>query len=275
MTLVSKNISVKSVNLFQDGTVIFLLHRGSQRMHGEPQKKNNQITKSTTPMINNPTILFYIILSACLLVMYIPYIGKYIRVLETMIHEGGHVLLAAIVGVKISKINLFSDTSGETHIAGAGKFKTLLIALAGYPLSSACAYGSFWAIKHGYHTVFMWTLCGITLFFLLFYIRNKYGIFWAITFIAANVYLLFTKKTAIITVLAGVYADILFLSSLFSCLILVYLAFKSSNKAGDASLIKKSVHIPAQITALIFLSVCGWIAFLTVKHFFPLCVTLF
>jgi hypothetical protein len=223
-------------------------------------------------ILNNPNILFYLVLLACLAVMYIPYIGKYIRVLETMIHEGGHVLMAAILGTKINKINLFSDTSGETHIAGAGKFKTVLIALVGYPFSSAFAYCSFWAIKQGYYYIFVGTLCVITLFFLLFYIRNKYGIFWAITFIAANACLLYFEKIEIINVLAGVYADILFLSSLFSCLILVYLSFKSSNKAGDATLIKKSVHIPSQITALIFISVCGWIAFVTVKHFFPLVV---
>jgi hypothetical protein len=221
-------------------------------------------------IFNNPTILFYITLLACLVVMYIPYIGKYIRVLETIIHEAGHVLMAAIVGVKISKINLFSDTSGETHIAGAGKFKTVLIALVGYPFSSAVAYLSFWAINNSYHYIFVGTLCAITLFFLLFYIRNKFGIFWAITFIAANAYLLYMHKIKIITILANIYADILFLSSLFSCLILVYLAFKSPNKSGDAALIKKSVHIPAQLTALLFLVVCSWITFVTVKHFFSL-----
>jgi hypothetical protein len=220
------------------------------------------------------TTTFYLILLGCLAVMYIPYIGKYIRVLETMIHEGGHVLMAAVLGSKINKINLFSDTSGETHIAGIGKFKTLLIALAGYPFSSAFAYASFWAITHHYHYWFVGTLCAVTLFFLLFYIRNKYGIFWAITFIAANACLLYFHKIKIINILAMIYADILFLSALFSCAILVYLSFKSSNKAGDATLIKKSVHIPAQITALLFLAACVWIAFMTVKHFFPLNVNI-
>ena len=221
-------------------------------------------------ILGDATASFYILLLACLAVMYIPYIGKYIRVLETMIHEGGHVLMAAILGVKIAKINLFSDTSGETHIAGAGKFKTVLIALIGYPFSSAFAYAGFWAIKQGYHAIFVGILCAITLFFLLFYIRNKFGVFWAVTFIAGNACLLYFEKIKIIHILAGVYADILFLSSLFSCVILVYLSFKSSNKAGDATLIRKSAHIPAQITALLFLALCVWITFITVKHFFPL-----
>ena len=221
-------------------------------------------------LFNDPIVSFYITLLVCLLVMYIPYIGKYIRILETMIHEAGHVLMAAIVGVKISKINLFSDTSGETHIMGAGKFKTVLIALVGYPFSSFIAYISFWAINNHYHYIFVGTLCVVVLFFLLFYIRNKFGVFWAITFIAVNTYLLYMQKIVVINLLSIIYADILFLSSLFSCLILLYLSFKSSNKAGDATLIKKSAHIPEQITALLFLAICVWIAFITVKHFFPL-----
>ena len=221
-------------------------------------------------LLNDATILFYIKLLACLSVMYIPYVGKYIRVLETMIHEGGHVLIALLLGAKVNKINLFSNTAGETHIAGVGKVKTVLIALVGYPFSSAFAYGSFWAILHQYQSIFLWIICAVTLLFLLFYIRNKFGIFWAISFIAANAYLLFYHKIKIINILAIVYADILFLSSFFSCFILVVLSFKSSNKAGDAALIKKAIHIPAQITALIFLAVCGWIAFVTVKDFFPL-----
>jgi len=217
----------------------------------------------------NDTTLFYSILLACLVVMYLPYIGKYIRVLETMIHEGGHVLMGLIVGADIGKVNLFSDTSGETHIVGAGKFKTALIAWVGYPFSSAFAYVGFWAINHDYQYIFVMVLCVVALLFLLFYIRNKYGIFWAITFIAANGYALFLQKIEIINIIAGIYADILFLSSLFSCIILFFLSFKTSNKAGDATLIYKSMRIPPQITALVLLLVCGWIAFMTVKHFFP------
>ena len=39
------------------------------------------------------TIRFYIILLACIALVYIPFIGKYVRLISTMIHEGGHVLM--------------------------------------------------------------------------------------------------------------------------------------------------------------------------------------
>jgi hypothetical protein len=221
-------------------------------------------------LLSNDVFIFYAVLVICFGVMYIPVIGKYIRVLETMIHESGHVLMALLMGAKISKINLFSDTSGETHIMGAGKIKTMLIAWVGYPFSSAIAWLSFWAIQTNYRQIFIIVLCAITCIFLIVYIRNGFGIFWAISFILANGYLLYRKKTVIIEILANIYVDILFLSSLSSCFIILYLAFKYPNKAGDATLISKVTHIPPQIIAIIFVVLCGMISLSTMKNFFPL-----
>jgi len=179
-------------------------------------------------------------------------------------------LMALLLGAKINKINLFSNTSGETHIAGAGKFKTVLIALVGYPFSSAMAWLSFWAIHNGYKQLFIIALCAITLIFLLAYIRNGFGIFWAISFIAINGYLLYAKQTNVLNILATIYADILFLSSLSSCFVIFYLSFKQPNKAGDATLIGKTIHFPPLIIGVIFVVAICIISFYTLKNFFPL-----
>jgi hypothetical protein len=221
-------------------------------------------------LLSNDIFIFYSILAICFLTMYIPVIGRYIRVLETMMHESGHVLMALLTGVKITKINLFSDTSGETHISASGKIKTMLIAWMGYPFSSAMAWLSFWAIEANYRQIFVIVLCALTCVFLIVYIRNGFGIFWAISFILANGYLLYTERTAILGILANIYADILFLSSLSSCFIILYLAFKCPNKSGDAALISKITHIPPQIIAVIFVILCGMISFSTLRNFFPL-----
>ena len=221
-------------------------------------------------IFNNPTIVFYVILAICFIAMHIPYIGKYIRVLETMIHEGGHVLTALLLGAKINKINLFSNTAGETHIAAVGKLKTMLIAWMGYPFSAAMAWLSFWAIHNGYKQLFIIVLCAITLVFLLVYIRNGFGIFWAISFILANGYLLYAEKISILNKLAVIYADIVFLSSLSSCFVILYLSFKQPNKSGDAALIGRTIHIPPQIIGIMFTLIVCVISFYTLKHFFPL-----
>ena len=221
-------------------------------------------------LLYNEVFVFYAILAICFVLMYIPVLGKYIRVLETMTHEGGHVLMALLIGTKIKKINLFSNTSGETHIAPANKLRTILIGLMGYPFSSCMAWLAFWATHNNYNQIFIIALCVITLLFLLFFIRNGFGIFWAISFIAANGYLVYAKKDIIIKILSVIYADILFLSSLSSCFIILYLAFKQPNKAGDATLINKVTHIPSQIIGIFFLIVCSGIALITIKDFFPI-----
>jgi hypothetical protein len=221
-------------------------------------------------LLSNDTFIFYALLAICLVVMYIPVIGKYIRVLETMVHESGHVLMALLTGTKISKINLFSDTSGETHIVTVGKIKTMLVAWMGYPFSSAMAWLSFWAVSSNYKQIFIIVLCLVICIFLIAYIRNGFGIFWAISFILINGYLLYKKQTVVLDILATIYADILFLSSLFSCFIILYLSFKCPDRAGDATEISKVTHIPPQIIAIIFVILCGMISFSTLQKFFPL-----
>ena len=220
--------------------------------------------------MTNNILIFYFTLAMCLIVMYIPFVGRYIRILETMIHESGHVLMALLTGVKINKINLFSDTSGETHIISSGKIKTVLIALSGYPFSSSVAWLSFWAIHNQHKQVFITALCLVVTVFLLAYIRNGFGIFWAISFVAANVFLIYTEKLEILDVLATIYADILFLSSLSSCFIILYLSFKYPDKAGDTTLIASVTHIPAQIIGILFTIICCVISLYTIKNFFPL-----
>lgn len=86
------------------------------------------------------TIRFYIILLACIALVYIPFIGKYVRLISTMIHEGGHVLMGLLLGERIVKVNLFSDASGEANVTVSNKFKKLLIAIVGYPSTALMAF---------------------------------------------------------------------------------------------------------------------------------------
>ena len=222
-----------------------------------------------TKLLHNEIFVFYAMMAICFVLLYIPVLGKYIRVLETMIHEGGHVIMALFTGTKIKKMNLFSNTAGETNIVPTNRIKTILIGLMGYPFSSAMAWAAFWAIHHNYHRIFIIALCIITLLFLVFFIRNGFGIFWAISFITANGYLVYANNSRMLKILSVVYADILFLSALSSCFIIVHLAFKYPNKAGDATLINKVTHIPSQVAAVFFLIVCTAIALITMKDFFP------
>ena len=146
----------------------------------------------------------------------------------------------------------------------------MLISLMGYPFSSAMAWLSFWAIHNQHKQLFIIVLCVVVVVFLLAYIRNGFGIFWAISFIAINAYLIYSEKSAVLDILAMVYADIIFLSSLSSCFIILYLSFKRPEKAGDATMIAKIMHIPPLIIGILFTVICCVISLYTIKNFFPL-----
>ncbi|MDR1792621.1 MAG: M50 family metallopeptidase [Bacteroidales bacterium] len=217
----------------------------------------------------NPDFVFYFILCITLIVIHLPIIGRYIRIIETMIHELGHVLTAIFFGCKINKINLLSNSSGETHIQGGSSWKTVFIALAGYPFASAVAYAGFWLLKNNFSYLFVIILCTVALFCLILYIRNGFGILWTLLLIAANVTLLYFYKSTIFHILGSIYASILFISAISSAFTLFFLSFKGKGNAGDASVIAKIIHIPQQIIAFLILIISALIAWKTMEDFFP------
>ncbi len=219
--------------------------------------------------MNDDTIRFYIILFACIVLIYIPFIGKYIRLISTMIHEGGHVLMGLILGEKIIKVNLFKDASGEAAVSISNKFKKLMIALVGYPSTALMAFFSFWLISKTYHYYYVIGITVLVAIFLLFYIRNLFGIIWALSFVIANGLLIYFQQLTTISILAQIYACIIFIESIFSCFILTYISFASPKTQSDASNVASVIFLPKQLVAIIFTAFNLYIAYVTTICFFP------
>lgn len=215
------------------------------------------------------TIRFYIILLACIALVYIPFIGKYVRLISTMIHEGGHVLMGLLLGERIVKVNLFSDASGEANVTVSNKFKKLLIAIVGYPSTALMAFFSFWLISEDYHYYYVIGITALFFIFLLLYIRNLFGVFWALSFVIANALLLYYQQLTFIHILAQVYACIIFVESIFSCFILLYISFVSPKTQTDATNISDVIYLPKQLVAVLITAFNLYFAYLSVMYFFP------
>ena len=80
----------------------------------------------------NDAFRFYVMLAGCVGLLYLPVVGRYLRMLATMVHEGGHVLVALLLGEKPQKVGLFRDTSGVALVETTAKWKALLVSMAGY-----------------------------------------------------------------------------------------------------------------------------------------------
>jgi hypothetical protein len=94
----------------------------------------------------------------------------------TIAHEGGHALVAVLVGRRLSGIRLHSDTSGLTlsrgRPSGPGMALTLL---AGYVAPSLLGLGGAWLLDAGRITLLLWVSL-LLLFAVLLMIRNLYGL---------------------------------------------------------------------------------------------------
>jgi hypothetical protein len=195
---------------------------------------------------------FFYYLIAAFILGNLPFIGKYLSILNTFLHEVGHALMATFLGGKVQSISLFSNTEGLAVTAHSNRFSQHLTALAGYPFSSACGFLMVWAIKHGYeHYVLIGWCCLLMVAFLL-WIRNTYGLFWVISFGAITYYVLF-ENTMFKEPFTYFIVSVVFVQSLVSSLMIMYISIINPKNSGDATCLAGSTHIiPAFVWGLLF-----------------------
>lgn len=101
---------------------------------------------------------------------------RVVRTLVTICHEGGHALVAVLVGRRLTGIRLHSDTSGLTlsrgRPTGLGMVATLL---AGYPGAAIVGLGLAALAGTGHAAAVLWLLVLLAALMLV-WIRNLYGL---------------------------------------------------------------------------------------------------
>jgi len=216
-----------------------------------------------------PEQIFYILIIVSLILTRIPYIGKFFRVVNTMIHECGHAFMALFLSGEVVKINLFTDTSGVTVTKVRGKIPRLLVSFAGYPFSALVSFIIFYLIKDEYNTIALVVLLLFAVISLLFFVRNFYGIFWLIMFLIAGGVIVQLDSLTILNAWMIFLASLLLTDAFISGFILLKISIQNPAAAGDATNLKKETHIPAWIWSLLFCIINGYFAYLTVSLTFP------
>lgn len=199
----------------------------------------------------------------------IPYIGKYLRVVNTLIHESGHAVAALIASGEVYAVELFSDRSGTTVTKRANTKKgRFFVAFLGYPFGSAAAYGLFYLISVNQCNMVLYALACIAILNLMFYVRNSYGIFWLITFTAIIFIVKFWGDEMVQYAFSSWLCGIMLFEALYSSTELITICWKKPKNAGDASDLAAISKIPSMFWALIFLVQAGWFVYLTIRLFF-------
>ncbi|MEV1026842.1 M50 family metallopeptidase [Streptomyces sp. NPDC050264] len=177
----------------------------------------------------------------------------------TIAHEGGHGLIALLMGRRLDGIRLHSDTSGLTVSRGKPTgLGMILTAVAGYTAPPLLGLGGAALLATGHITLLLW-LATVLLVAMLLMIRNAYGVLTVV--ITGGAFLL-------VSWLAGPQVQAAFAYAVVWFLLLggVRPAFELQGKrrrggAGDsdADQLSRLTHVPAGMWLFFFhaVSLCS------------------
>lgn len=209
---------------------------------------------------------FFLFLLLAFLLIHVPILGNYVKVINTLIHESGHALIA-LFGGKVEKISLFMNSEGATYSNQSTWIGSFLTSLAGYTFASFMAFLSFLLIGRKKGTLLIDILLGLIFLNLIFWVRNPYGIFWLCSFAVAFLFLLIKGSQNLRDNLLLMIASILLVDSVQSAYEILYISVFQPQAAGDAAnLAQLTVIIPAPIWGIFFFLQALWYCYFGLKR---------
>lgn len=198
--------------------------------------------------------------------LYIPYLGEFLRAFNTMIHESGHAFMTLLTSGKVDSIALFANTEGVTKSYTSSWFGSVLISLSGYLFSSFTMFlmALMWK-KERYKTIAL--LLGVlSLVNLVLWVRNLYGLIWVSIFTIGIFYLIKSKNKEIIAYVTLGLLVILLTDAFRASFDILQLSYKLPLEAGDATNLSKLTFIPALGWGLFFFIQNGILLFFSIKN---------
>ncbi|WP_052712180.1 M50 family metallopeptidase [Domibacillus indicus] len=193
-----------------------------------------------------------IFIIAAVLLIYIPVAGKYFRLLNTLLHEIGHVLASLVCGGGIYQVRLFWDTSGAAYTTYSHRLAAIITSLAGYPFASVSAFAAYWGLRHGYTEWLYGGLFAVLGASMVLWVRNWFGFIWLAAFLAGTMAVYLYASETIQQAYVSLVAAVLLVESVRSSWVILFLSIKFPKNAGDASTLKKSTGISSRIWGLLF-----------------------
>jgi len=192
----------------------------------------------------SPGLIALTALVAFVLVV-LPSIWPYTRVMITITHEGGHAFAALLTGRKLQAIRLHTDTSGLTISSGRPRGPGMVIMLlSGYLAPALVGLGAVGLLLTGHSLGLLWLLM-IVLGLMLIKIRNLYGVVVIIVCSAGLLAISWYASAATQSSLAYLITWILLLASPKPVLELIAQRRRHRTPRSDADQLSQLSNVPA------------------------------
>lgn len=214
------------------------------------------------------TILVYIYLFIAILIRMIPFINVSSALINTLLHEVFHVICAAIFSGRVRhKIRLERDGSGLAITNVTTRAPKTLIYLSGYVGSSISALLLFYFLSMGMYKMVIYFIFSIVCISLILWIRNVYGICWAISLISLLSFIIYLQNKTLFMHTSIFLSDVVFIQSIFSAFTVCKLSIIERKNAGDATSLANETYIPAVIWGLLFFAQALFIGYFILSKF--------
>jgi hypothetical protein len=211
---------------------------------------------------------FFLFIILAFILINVPIVGNYVEIINTLIHESGHALVA-LIGGHVETISLFMNSEGVTLSNQSTWIGSFFTSLAGYIFSSFMAFLAFWLIGKKKQTVLIDILLGFIALNLIFWVRNPYGLFWLASFGVVFLYLLIKGSHNFRNNLLLLIASVILVDSVKSAYEILWISVFQPQQAGDAvNLARLTVIIPVQVWGGFFFVQALWFCYLGLKKGF-------
>lgn len=209
---------------------------------------------------------FFLFLVTSVLLIHIPFMGNYFRMINTLIHESGHAFVA-LLGGNVERISLFMNSEGATYSNQSTWIGSFFTSLAGYTFASFSAFLFFLLLGRKKQILLIDIILGFIFINLLFWVRNPYGIFWLSSFAAGFLFLLIKGSQGFRDHLLMLIASILLVDSVQSAYEIFYISLLSPQSAGDAAnLANLTIIFPAPVWGALFFFQALWFCYYGLKR---------
>jgi hypothetical protein len=205
-----------------------------------------------------PALTVWATLAAAMLLVLVPPAWKLTRHGITIVHEGGHGLVAALGGRRLQGIRLHSDTSGLTVSRGKPRgLGMVLTLLAGYTAPALLGLGAAWMLGQGHATGLLWALLA-ALALLLVQIRNWFGL-WSVAVTGTLVFAVTWFGSATLqSVFAVLVTAFLLIGAVRTVVELQVTRSRRRGSASDADQLARLSHLPGLFwVAVFFAAACA------------------
>lgn len=191
------------------------------------------------------------------------------RNVVTIAHEGGHAVVALLVGRSLAGIRLHSDTSGVTLSRGKPRGPGMVATtLAGYLAPSLLGLGCVALLASGHITALLW-LTVVVLVAMLIAVRNAYGVVSLLVTAAAVFLISWFTSAQVQAAFAYAFTWFLVFAGIRAVLELQRSRRRGRAPRSDADQLAGLTRVPAVVWVLLFGAVGIVVAVVAVRWLVP------